>query len=248
MNCKLTRDSLLFSAILPFTLFPAADIFFFPQNLAAAPIWFILFDLIAHMTAPVTCLMLVKAYRNSHHRVRIFFGVLLFAVIAQFPFARFHGFRLFEGFNMFFSLAAGLLILICFDSIHHKAWKILAIVFLFGLSIFCEWSFSSVLWILLFYALRESNRKQFVLAMIVLIGQTITVSCLWHLKMGEIWASSGLFVVAQSLAAGIALLVALYESGRECRRQQPMMKRFFYLYYPIHFAVTGLVATVLVQV
>ena len=245
MNTNRSRDLLQLLAVMPVALAHLADFFFFPQRLAGAPFAFILFDLIGHMTMPILCLMLAQGYQNAQNRTRFFVWVLLAAAAAQIPFIWFYGQSWLGGFNMFFGAAVGLLALLCLDSIGNRALKAAAIVLLAALTVFCEWPFTAVLWMLLFHAFRHSSRKQAMLAAIIFIGQMVTVSWLWSLRMGDSWKNAGLFVVGQTLVIGAALLIGLYGCIGRHGKHPGYVKWFFCLYYPVHFLMTGMVATVL---
>jgi len=235
MNKLLNRDQLKFLVIIPMTLSHIGDIFLLPDSIATASFFYLFFNIIGHVTAPTMCLMLAKGYEYTRNRWKYFGRILLFALISHVPHVLCHHSNWIGSMNMFFTLAIGLLALICYDSIENKFLKYGSITLLVFLTVFCEWAYTAVLWILIFYIFRDDKKKMFIFAMLVFVEQMIGKCNIFHIQFGDGLAVLIPYVCAQGLVVAMALYVGMFCCSGERGKHPKFMKWFFYIYYPFHF-------------
>ena len=185
------------------------------------------------LTFPIMAFLLVEGYVHTSNLPRYALRLLVFALIAQVPYWFFLGH---EG-NVLFTLAAGLAILWVADNVEQsllRATIILAIVFL---SWFCDWGGVGPVLVLLFYTLRD-KRWGIAAAMALPIGLGLqaTLSKVAS-PLGYYNWSNLPYVLFYAVGCVGAIPLLMAYNGQ---RGRPL-KWFFYIYYPAHIAVLGLI-------
>lgn len=132
----MTRDAIKYLAIVAMTLDHIAYIFLDPQTLL-----YRLFLCIGTFTGPVMIYFLIEGYFYTHDVRGYAKRLLLFALLAQFPFSLANG-----GFfgNMLFTLLICLGVLYVHDHVADGGLRKLLYVLLFFASLFTDWNFLSV--------------------------------------------------------------------------------------------------------
>lgn len=205
--------------------------------------WGELFIDIGYFTAPVMCYFLVEGYRYTRSGKKYLLRLLLFAVISQVPFLMAlapKGASFFEKLNMMCTLS------VCFLLLEVKTWvrqdviRILLYALLFVASSRCDWATMAPLYTLLFayaYGSQEKLARAFVIAMVIFILDIYRMNSLIFAEE-QLLLFTG-YSVLGVLAAAVTILY-LY-NGKQAKRGGTFSKWFFYIFYPAHLLVIGII-------
>lgn len=234
MSKPLNRNALKYIAVFAMLLDHIAWVFLDFSSPTAQ-----IFHILGRTTAPVMCFFLAQGYEHTRSLKKYALRLLVFAVISEVPWWLMRGEELFSpSFNMIFTLFLALLAVHVEATRESKAEKVLLIGLLCVLSYWCDWKYFAVLWSVGFYKYRDSLKK----------------CCLWQVIVGALYcfyafygsfSSSGDVVhalVSSAFSLGTFLsvpLLLLYngESGKKTKGG----KWFFYVFYPLHMTVLGLI-------
>ncbi len=199
--------------------------------------------IIGRMTAPIMCYFIAEGFRYTKSRGKYLLRLGIFAAISWFPFI-FMEYGTFPIYflngrigviyyqSVIFTLFLGLLALIVIHSERlHNMLKAPILIIIFALSFFGDWLIFAVLWIIIFDAFRGNFRKQ---AAYFTIVSAFMVIILWLLSAEAITHS--LFQCGVLLA-----LVPLYFYSGERGRGGRFGKWFFYIFYPAHMLILGII-------
>ena len=195
-----------------------------------------LFLYIGYFTAVTMCYFLVEGYGYTHSKRRYAERLLGFAVLAQFPYQLAfpgNGIAGFVQFNMLFTLLLCFLELLVLEKVKDPVLRTVCIVLLVCASLFCDWALLAPIFTLLFaWAKSDPARKKAAFAIAAL------------LYGGMAWLGSGSLPDAIGCAVPIlvsgAVILRLY-NGQRAARHRTFYKWFFYLFYPAHLLVLGLI-------
>ncbi len=202
--------------------------------------WILLLHTFGRLAAPIFWFCIAEGYHYTHDRKKYAGRLLLFAVVSHFaynfafgiPFIPFQT-SVFNQTSVIWPLFWGLIALMINDSRTLKQWQ--KVVLLLGISVitFCaDWSCIAVFAILSIGAHRGNFRKQ------------MTQMMLWVLMYAIVYA---IFIdpVYGVMQLGVALTIPLLKRYDGTRGNWKGMKWLFYLYYPLHLIVCGIVRILL---
>lgn len=197
------------------------------------PILYIVLRFIGRITGPVMFYLLVEGYFNTRNIFKYTRRMGIFALVSWLPFYYFEFGQLptpmhFAPVGVIFTLWLGLLCMRAMNEIKNLPLRGLAVAGLFLLSIFGDWSFFGILYILVFYRFRGSFRNQAIAALVIIVLQ-----CIPPFTM-----SWGLLIIQ---LGQILPLILLYFYNGERGRGGKGSKWFFYIFYPAHLLLIGLV-------
>lgn len=198
-----------------------------------------IFHIVGRITAPVMCFFLAQGYEHTRSFKKYALRLFVFAVISEVPWWLMRGEELFSlSFNMIFTLFLSLLAVHIEATRENTAEKVLLIGLICVLSYWCDWKYFAVLWSVGFYKCRDSVKK----------------CCLWQVTVGILYciyafygsfSSSGdirhaLLSSAFSLGTFLSVPLLLCYNG-ESGKKTKGGKWFFYVFYPLHMTVLGLI-------
>ncbi len=194
----------------------------------------VLFRIVGRLTAPIMCLFLAEGFAHTSSREKYAVRLFVFAFISQLAYAFSHYRNLLVlDFNMIFTLFLSFLMLTLIESEQPVISKWLMIIFLYLLSFLGDWGGIAPLWVVLFYRFRKSVNKRAIAFSVVAFFMVFmsAISCVmrganWYL---ELW-QAGLFL----------FLPFLYYYNGKSGQVSPFHKWFFYIFYPLHLIVLGL--------
>lgn len=205
--------------------------------------WALLLHVIGRLTFPIMCFCVAEGYQHTRNFGKYLGRLLLFAMIAHFayifynyqnpsyfvPFA--HG-QLWNQTSVMWGLAGGLVLIKVWDSRMKCPLKLLATLGILALTLPADWSYLTPLLILALWA----NRGHFARQMWVMMGLVLVKTVIDIVLFGNI------VYAVMRLAIGLCVPVLWLYNGQ--RGKSPRLNRFwkwfFYLYYPLHLIVFGL--------
>lgn len=242
MNTKgvftMSRDSIKMVAMLTMLINHIANVF-----LPAGQPLTNLCLCIGYFTAVTMCFFLVEGYGCTRSKRRYAGRLLGFAVLAQLPYQLAfpaNGIAGFVQFNMLFTLLLCFLVLLVQEKIQDRVLRGVCIVLLICASLFCDWALLAPVFTLLFrWSGQDQKRLRFSFALSAALFGWLNYT-----------SSVGLYPTAQCLLmacgsmAGIAasgfVILYLY-NGQRAARGKKFSQWFFYLFYPVHLLVLGVI-------
>lgn len=226
---SINRNTLKYVAIVAMLLDHAAMVFAYDY-----PMVYGIMRLIGRLTAPIMCFFIAEGFFYTQSKYKYSIRLLIFAIVSQFAYTFFNNgtvltYRFFTDWNVIFTLFIGFCVLLSYEKIGNKPLKWCAITLLCILSYFGDWMIIAPLWILCFYSLRDNNRRRFIVFTILLIMEV--ASCIpFIINNGEVW-QIGVFLVIP--------LLLLYNGEKGSKN--PFHKWVFYIFYPLHLFVLGII-------
>jgi hypothetical protein len=234
----LNRDVIKYIAVTAMLLNHIANIFLVPGTL-----WYEVLVDIGYFTAITMCYFLVEGFRYTHSRKQYALRLFGFGVVSQVPFSMAfaqNGILEFQDFNMMFTLFLCFCILLCIETIRNRFLRgVLIVLLIFG-SLFCDWALLAPVFTLLFrWSGQDQKRLRFSFALsAALFGWLNYTSSVW------LYPTAQCLLMACGSMAGIAasgfVILYLY-NGQRAARGKKFSQWFFYLFYPVHLLVLGVI-------
>lgn len=198
-----------------------------------------LFCGIGYFTGIVMINFLIEGYQYTSSRKKYFLRLLSFGIVSQFPFIfafTNNGGRL----NMMFSLCICFGIICALEKPDNKLYKSIMIITAFILSFYCDWPLLAPLLTLLLYWAKKSPGKK-------TLSQCIFVVAFWFFQFldgQEVFPAATNFLYSMISIAGIViafLVLNYFYNGKQRKNRSAFWKWFFYVFYPLHLVIIGLV-------
>ncbi len=203
----------------------------------------IIMHLIGRMTAPIMTYFIVEGYHYTRNVNRYLLRLAIFAAVSWIPFlfmeyGTFLPFTFVDG-NLYFNPAQGViytffLTLLALKTVHSqslpKPAKVVLVIGLCMLSSIGDWFFFPIVWALLLDKYRGNFKKQaaaFAISSVVLM--TLMIVFLTD-GFGDNWFQYGVLLA----------LIPLYFYNGEKGRGGRFNKWFFYIFYPAHLLILGI--------
>lgn len=241
MNTKiLNRDVIKYIAMATMLLNHIANIFMKPGTL--------LFDFmigIGYFTAPVMCYFLVEGYHYTRSKKKYAVRLALFAALSEIPFCMAFaevfgrgGVITFCGFNMIFTLLLCFCILLVREHVKNGANRFLLIFLIFCVSLLSDWALLAPAFTLFFCgAAGDKNRlmKAFLKCIVLFLLLNLPFGSAINLRV----LATQILSVSGVIFAGIVIIC--FYNGKRMERGKVFSKWFFYLFYPVHLFILGLI-------
>lgn len=239
-DCRVTlnRDTIKYIAMAAMLLNHIGTIFLTPGTLL-----YEFFLDVGYFTAPVMCWFLVEGYRMTRSRRRYGMRLLIFAVLSELPFclAFSQGPHIhYVAMNMMFTLFWCFLLLEVLEKEPKGFLRGLLIVLLILTSVVSDWAILAPVYTILFYQAgtdREKQKRAFFWAAALFGLFGLTGSPAGYSGLQKLLYALG--CMSGVAAAGICILY--FYDGRRAKRGQNFSKWFFYLFYPVHLLLLGLI-------
>lgn len=178
------------------------------------------FHAIGRISMPIFCFLIVEGFVYTRDVRRYLTRLALFALISEIPYDLAFGTSAFDPAqqNVFFTLTAGLLVLIVMDRYQKQKLMMIAAPIVMAAATYYlkfDGSYYGVLMMALFYLLREKR-----------LGRCVAV---FALQIAILLVFHESFDLNQVLAA-LPLVAIYFYNGRRGMK----LKYFFYLFYPCH--------------
>lgn len=238
MKVKLNANQLKLIAIAAMTVDHIADLLFpgFPTHPAA-----ILMHVLGRLTAPIMWFFVCEGFHYTRNRMRYALRMLAFALLSHFAYCFAFGIGyvpledgLFNQTSVMWPLFLSVLALGVVNGLSPiRPWQKYALLIVLCVLAFpADWSSIAVMAVVFMYSYRGNPEKQTLsMAFWVLIYAAVSFFCV-----------SRVYAVVQ---AGVLLVYPLFKTYNGQKGKGGFMKWFFYLYYPLHLVVIGLLRLLL---
>lgn len=232
----LNRDIIKYFAMFTMFLNHFATVF-----LAPGTILYEIFTDIGYFTAVTMCYFLVEGYGYTHSKKKYSHRLLLFAVVSQVPYIMVLGYY---QLNMLFTLWFCFLILCVKDKKEWGALRVPVIILIVLASTFMDWAWLAPVFTIMF-AVSKQREKWIALSYAVaavLFGMfnyasyqfmDTTANAISH----AVFSSLGIIV------SGIVMIC--FYNGKRAKGGQKFSKWFFYIFYPAHIVLLGIIRVLL---
>lgn len=234
----LTRETIKYIAMFTMLLNHISFIF-----MESGKFWAEVFIDIGYFTAGVMCYFLVEGFRYTHSRKRYAMRLFLFAVISEIPYCLAFDYSLtLSAFraNMIFTLFLCFLILCVKEYVKMKEWQNSLILLLGMVSVISDWALMAPVFTLLFSWAGEERRKKktaFVMSASV-YGAFSFFGGLGRFPLGR----NLVYMLGSMTGIVLSGVVILYfYNGKQTKRGRKFSKWFFYLFYPVHLLILGVI-------
>lgn len=181
---------------------------------------------VGRITAPIMCFFIAEGYRHTSSFPRYLARLLLFALVAQVPFAFFAVGRFaIIPVNVLYTLALGLLALYSHEKIRHEGLRMLAIAAILFFALPGDWSAFAVLLCLIFHILRGRPLQQ----TLAILGIALLLFLVDPSTSHSVW--DGLYHF------GILFSVPLLSAYNGKKGGSRGSRWLFYIFYPAHLAI-----------
>lgn len=237
---KLNRETIKYMAAAAMVLNHFAYIF-----LIQGSFLYEIFTDIGYFTAITMCFFLVEGYGYTSSKRKYGVRLVIFALVSQVPYMiAFAGGGIIaaHNLNMIFSLFICYLILVAFDRIYDVNLRFFVVSALALVSLFCDWSLFAPAFVLLFIWAGESKERR---GMVFLVSAAVFCVFNFVSRLGQCPVLDNiLYSLGNSVGIILAGLVIVYHYGGKCApkgsRFSTFSKWFFYIFYPAHLTVLGL--------
>lgn len=233
----MSRDLIKYIAMVTMLLNHISNVFMTPGTF-----WAECLKDIGYFTMPVMCYFLVEGYHYTHSKKRYAARLAIFAVVSELPFclAFTKGAVLeFVGMNMIFTLLLCFGILAVLENVDALAGRV-ALVFAFTcLSVYSDWPVLAPIFTILFYwAFGNSERvkRAFIVGMVIFgCDRMLNGLAVFSFARALSWS------LGQVAGMALAAVVIVYcYNGRRMAKGKTFSKWFFYIFYPGHLLILGI--------
>lgn len=238
MKKGLNRDTIKYIAIVAMFANHFASVFLNPGT----ALWMVLLG-IGNFTAITMCYFLVEGYGHTHSKKKYMARLLLFAILSQVPYCLAltkGGMISFVGFNMLFTLLLCFLLCLVVEKVSNIILKIALIILILICSMKCDWGIGAPVFTLLFIWSEASVSKKKIAFLIptLLFGLYNFIG-----YYGKVPIETCIFnVVICMLGMSMSGICIIYfYNGERAKKGRTFSKWFFYIFYPLHLLILGLI-------
>ncbi len=200
---------------------------------------------IGRITAPVMFYFIAEGYHYTRNVNKYTLRLGLFAIISWIPFIYFTTGALpnaytWHKFSIIYTLLLGLLAIRAWYEISSSIVKIIVIGALIILSRFGDWSYYGVVLPLIFAILHKNFRLQAAMASVAIAYSVLEMFVmLWQMNIPMSIHNYRLVIIELGQFVPIGLLY--FYNGQRGGGQGRLSKWFFYIIYPVHLIVLGVI-------
>lgn len=194
---------------------------------------------VGRLTAPIMCFFLAEGYFYTRNLKKYFLRLGAFACISAFAYNYYElaGRQGFAGFGMIYTLFLGLIAIAVWDrTFLPYGVKKAVICFLCILSLQGDWAVTAVLWPFYFARYRENPDKKWKTFLHIALIESTFFTILSVALTPEYWW-------AQIFQYGALLAIPLLQCYNGKLGRGKHSKWFFYIFYPVHLLILGLLKT-----
>lgn len=201
--------------------------------------WLLAVHSIGRLTAPIMCYFIAEGYHYTRDIKKYAARLFLFAVISHFaynfafgiPLIPFSTGDMFDQTGVIWALFLGLIALIITNTPNQKlpVWSKYILLLLCCIAAFpANWSCIAVL-VVMHFGNNRGNFKKQMIGLVVFVGIYAMIYC---------WAIDFIYGLLQMMVILSIPLLKLYNGERGKHKG---IKWFFYIYYPLHLVICGII-------
>ncbi|MDR0301597.1 MAG: conjugal transfer protein TraX [Treponema sp.] len=225
----LTSNTIKIIAIIAMTIDHSATILF-PRFSLDIPV--VLMHIIGRLTAPIMMFLIVEGYYHTRNIKKYIFRLFILAIISHFAyaFAFDKDFKtVFDQTSVIWAYMLGLIALVIRESDTLKMWQKNIILFPVILAAFpADWS-SPAVFAVLYMGLNHGNFKKQMISLVICIA---VYSAVYAIFLNVVYGIMQMLIV-------LAIPILYRYNGQ--RGKWKGMKWLFYVYYPLHLIILGLI-------
>ena len=225
----LTSNALKLIAIFAMTIDHTATILF-PRYSVGIPALFM--HTIGRLTAPIMMFLIVEGYHHTRNLKKYIFRLFILAVVSHFAYAFAfdkHFNTVFDQTSVIWAYMLGLIALVIRESGRFKTWqKHLLLIPVLWAAFPADWS-TPAAFAILYMGLNYGNFKRQMISLVICVSAYAVIYAIF------------LNVVHGILQMLIVLAIPILYQYKGQRGAWKWMKWFFYVYYPAHLAILGLI-------
>lgn len=201
-----------------------------------------LFQDVGYFTAPVMCWFLVEGYQYTHSKKNYAARLFLFALLSEIPFClafSYVGEISFVGLNMLFTLFFCFMILLAEEKIKNRFLKTVIQILLVLVTVICDWPLMAAIYTIMFSHTYQSKKK----AAISFGAATLIFAAFEYTTNSFLYSGAELVLRIIYPCLGVAaagITVLCFYNGKRAEHGRTFSKWFFYLFYPVHLLILGL--------
>lgn len=203
---------------------------------------------IGRLTGPTMACFLAEGYLHTRNVKKYAWRLGIFALLSWVPFCLFEfqklpmgfysdgGFWFYPVFGVIYTLMLALLAVWLWDKGRCPKWcKVLGIIGLCILSVLGDWPIFDILYALVLFVYREQPKKKWIWFGVISVGSFGVMG---------LFQGFGIWGIYQLGVFMVPLLMQFCYNGQSGSRK-PIHKWFFYVFYPLHLLVLGLLQILL---
>ncbi len=189
------------------------------------------------LTFPIMAYLMIEGYQKTSNVKRYMKRLLVFALITQ-PFYMF-AFST-QILNVLFTLLLGLLALYLYDTAQKQAHFVWILIGLTLASVFCDWG---IIGVLLIFGMRvvKDAKKRAAVPIVILSGAMVLLSCVGAFLTYLFGGADNALEQLPGIAFFLGCLATIPLLWRYSGKLGPRVKYLFYIYYPAHLLVLGVI-------
>lgn len=202
----------------------------------------LLLEYIGYFTAVTMCYFLTEGYQYTHSKRNYALRLLIFAVISQIPYLMALEYM---QFNMLFTLLLCMGLLWILENVQIPWQRALGVIGVIVFSLFFDWGVLAPVFTWMF-SRNRGNRAGTIRAYVIAAAAFAYLNFSTYM-LTETWWKAGVMALCSCLgivASGIVIL-GFYD-GTKPQKKSPFSKWFFYVFYPAHLLVLGLIRMYLI--
>lgn len=203
-----------------------------------------LLDGLSHFTYVTMAFFLIESYKYTHSKKEYVKKMLIFAVIAQIPFtlAALGGVAILP-LNILFTLAFNFILIWLFDKTNNTFLNIIYGIIAVVIGCFCDWMFMAPIIIMLFWWARDNKVKQWIAYLFDVMLVVFISNSEYFLSDSESVSFAVIFASAWGVVLSAICTLCLY-NGKKMDGLKNFNKWFFYIFYPAHLLIIGIIKVV----
>ena len=197
---------------------------------------------IGYFTAITMCYFLVEGYEFTSSKRNYAKRLFFFAILSEIPFCLAmtnQGILSYVELNMMFTLFLCFIMIWLLDSLRNSVLKVCVVLLVCFFSIFCDWAVWAPMMTLLFiWSKKDKKKLMFSFSLI-----TITYGILNYLFLIRDYSLSYSIIVALISMSGMvlaSLCILFFYNHKRSKKHRTFSKYFFYLFYPMHLFMLGI--------
>jgi len=225
----LTSNALKVIAIIAMTIDHTATILF-PRYSLDIPVMFM--HIIGRLTAPIMMFLIVEGYHHTRNLKKYVFRLFILAIVSHFAYSFCFGkdySTIFDQTSVIWAFLMGLIALAIRESDKFKTWQKHLILFpVMWLAFPADWS-TPAAFTILYMGLNYGNFKRQMISLVICIA---VYAIIYAIFLNVVYGFMQMLIV-------LAIPILYHYNGQ--RGTWKGMKWFFYIYYPLHLTILGLI-------